>query len=269
MRCLIAGAVLLLGGLPARGEDAEGGKDHPLFKRMPGFEIHAYTQTDFDARDFALDPDGEKTQRVEGRTTAIDYSVPGDAHPSVLQVLRNHANAIKAIGGQTLMQGEYAATFKLVKKDKEVWTSLEVSNGGGYYTLTIVERGAMKQEISSSDMLQALEKDGRVALYINFDTGKSAIKPESRPIVAEITKLLEENPDLTLRVEGHTDDVGDAVSNRTLSLTRAQAVVAALTAAKIDASRLEAKGFGMTKPLADNKTDEGRAKNRRVELVKR
>jgi outer membrane protein OmpA-like peptidoglycan-associated protein len=132
-----------------------------------------------------------------------------------------------------------------------------------------VEKGAMKQEISSSDMREALERDGHVALDIHFDTGKATIKPDSQAIVAQIVKLLQEDAELSLKVEGHTDNVGDAKANLALSKARAKSVVAALTAQSIEAKRLQDDGFGMTKPVADNATAEGRAKNRRVELVKR
>jgi outer membrane protein OmpA-like peptidoglycan-associated protein len=108
-----------------------------------------------------------------------------------------------------------------------------------------------------------------VAVYgIHFDTGKAAILPDSENILGEIVKLLQQNEDLKLLVEGHTDNQGNAAANQALSEKRAQAVVAWLTAHGVQAARLSAKGFGRTKPLTDNGTEDGRAKNRRVELVK-
>jgi len=86
--------------------------------------------------------------------------------------------------------------------------------------------------------------------------------------LGEIVKLLQQNPDLKLRVEGHTDNQGNAAANQSLSEKRAQAVVAWLTAHGVEAGRLTAKGLGQTKPVEDNSTEDGRAKNRRVELVK-
>ena len=125
--------------------------------------------------------------------------------------------------------------------------------------------------VSSDDMAKALDADGRIALYgIEFDTGKSTLRAESRETIAQIAKLLTALPELKLDVVGHTDNVGDAASNQKLSQRRADAVVTALVEEHgIDDTRLVARGEGLDKPLADNATEEGRAKNRRVELVKR
>ena len=103
---------------------------------------------------------------------------------------------------------------------------------------------------------------------IHFDTGKATIQADSESILGEIVKLLQQNPDLKLRVEGHTDNQGSAPANLALSQKRAQVVVSWLLAHDVDATRLTAKGLGQTKPVADNTTEDGRAKNHRVELVK-
>lgn len=107
-----------------------------------------------------------------------------------------------------------------------------------------------------------------MALYVNFDTDKTTIQPESEPTVAEVVTLLRQDPKLRLSVQGHTDNTGTLAHNQQLSEGRAQSVVASLTQAGIEAVRLQAAGFGQSKPLADNATEEGKAKNRRVELVK-
>jgi outer membrane protein OmpA-like peptidoglycan-associated protein len=101
-----------------------------------------------------------------------------------------------------------------------------------------------------------------------FDFDKADIKPESKPIIDQIVKLLTANAGLKLTVEGHTDNVGNPAYNQRLSEARAKSVVAALTTQGIDSRRLNAVSYGQTRPIADNGTDEGRAKNRRVELVK-
>lgn len=114
-----------------------------------------------------------------------------------------------------------------------------------------------------------LMADGKFITYgITFDVGKSTIKPESLAEINRIVTLMTENPDLKFRVEGHTDSTGNAASNQTLSDARSKAVVDKLVSMGIAADRLSAAGKGQDNPIADNATEEGRAKNRRVEFVK-
>ena len=111
--------------------------------------------------------------------------------------------------------------------------------------------------------------DGKFITYgITFDVGKATIKPESMGEINRIVQLMTENPDLKFSVEGHTDSTGNSASNQTLSEQRSQAIVAKLVELGIAADRLTAVGKGQSTPIADNSTDEGRAKNRRVEFVK-
>jgi outer membrane protein OmpA-like peptidoglycan-associated protein len=132
----------------------------------------------------------------------------------------------------------------------------------------VVEVEEMKQDIKASEILDALNKEGYIALYINFETGKSNISGGSQKIIDNIATMLEENPVLKISIEGHTDNIGNAASNKILSENRAKAVLNALIAKGISASRLTSKGWGQEKPIADNTTDAGKAKNRRVEIVK-
>ncbi|MBE6318717.1 MAG: OmpA family protein [Bacteroidales bacterium] len=111
--------------------------------------------------------------------------------------------------------------------------------------------------------------DGKIITYgITFDVGKSTIKPESMGEINRIVQLMNENPELKFSVEGHTDNTGSAASNQKLSEQRSEAIVAKLVEMGIEESRLTAVGKGQNSPIADNNTDEGRAKNRRVEFVK-
>jgi outer membrane protein OmpA-like peptidoglycan-associated protein len=111
--------------------------------------------------------------------------------------------------------------------------------------------------------------DGKFITYgITFDVGKSVIKPESMSEMNRIAKLMTDNPDLKFSVEGHTDNTGNAASNLTLSDARSKAVVDKLIEMGIAKDRLTSAGKGQTSPIADNNSDEGRAKNRRVEFVK-
>ena len=137
-----------------------------------------------------------------------------------------------------------------------------------------VEPKAREQKmvtVSAGEMAKALADSGHIALYgIHFDTNKSAVKPESKPTLEQIAALLKAQPKLRLSVVGHTDNVGGAAYNKGLSQRRADAVVAALIEDfGIAPERLDASGAGMDKPVAGNDSDGGRAKNRRVERVKR
>ena len=115
-----------------------------------------------------------------------------------------------------------------------------------------------------------LMTDGKIITYaITFDVGKAVIKPESMTEINRIAQLMTENSDLKFEVQGHTDNTGNAALNQKLSEQRAQAIVAKLTEMGIAPNRLTAVGKGQTSPIADNSTDEGRAKNRRVEFVKK
>jgi outer membrane protein OmpA-like peptidoglycan-associated protein len=121
------------------------------------------------------------------------------------------------------------------------------------------------------NLYDALAEKGRVATQgIYFDTGSDRLRPESTPTLKEIAAMLEEHPELSLTIEGHTDNVGAAAVNQALSEKRAAAVRQYLIDSKgIAAGRISAAGFGATKPSMANDTPEGRQNNRRVELVKK
>jgi outer membrane protein OmpA-like peptidoglycan-associated protein len=117
--------------------------------------------------------------------------------------------------------------------------------------------------------VEELNKSGFVTLYINFETGKADIDPESESIIDQVADILKSNDSLHVSIEGHTDNVGTAATNKALSESRAKSVLDAIVARGVDKSRLSTKGWGEEKPIASNKTGEGRAKNRRVEIVKK
>ncbi len=261
----------LIAAPPKEKVDKPGSQDHALFTRMPGFIIDRYKASEFDSHEFWVKGAKRKEKVVvEGKKTFIDYQIQkGATKPSQLEVLRNHINAIKKVGGEVLLEEQDSrATLRLKKGSAETWVYIYAYGGCTSYTLNIVEKGQMEQKISSSAMLDALNKDGFVALDIHFDTAKATIKADSEAQVDEIASLLKANPKLKLSVEGHTDNTGTPEGNRKLSDARAASVKAALVAKGIEAPRLQSKGFGQDKPVADNRTEEGRAKNRRVELVK-
>jgi outer membrane protein OmpA-like peptidoglycan-associated protein len=129
--------------------------------------------------------------------------------------------------------------------------------------------GSPATQPTTAEALKAeIDLHGRVTIYINFDFDKAIIKPESKPIINEVVRMMKQSPDLKLSIDGYTDNVGTHEYNIKLSQARAAAVVEALTKAGIAADRLSSAGFGDSNPIADNDKPEGRAKNRRVELVK-
>ncbi len=276
--------------------DLQGCKDYPLFNRMPNSHIVDCQKVEFEARKFPVGPPLEeqkpKMVEVEGAYTYLRYEVNEGANPaSGLQIMRNFENATKSAGGT--VEGKYpdwctamveyeprlgngctnwGLSMRFVTAEKEIWAYMQVVSEGSY-GLQIIEREKMKQDIvvNAAGLQQGLASTGHIAVYdILFDTGKSDVKPESDAALKEIAKLMSQNPSLKLHVVGHTDYVGDLAANMKLSQTRAAAVVAALTTKYgVAANRLDAFGAGPYAPVASNATDEGKAKNRRVELVER
>ncbi len=121
---------------------------------------------------------------------------------------------------------------------------------------------------TASEMKSDIDKTGKAILNINFDTDKATLKPDGETLVAEIFTLLNENDSLKLSIEGHTDSSGNVERNKQLSMDRANTVMYTLAGKGIAISRLQAKGFGSKNPILSNETEENKAKNRRVELVK-
>jgi outer membrane protein OmpA-like peptidoglycan-associated protein len=141
-----------------------------------------------------------------------------------------------------------------------------------YVYVSVLEQEAMAfKMVDASEMASEIANSGRIALYgIYFDTNKAEVKAESKPTMEQIAKLLSDNPDLRLVVVGHTDNQGKYDYNMDLSTRRATSVKNSLIGDfGIAAERLEAWGAGYLAPVASNSSEEGRAQNRRVELVKR
>lgn len=257
----------------ANGEkDAKGGQDHPLLSRMPGYYLENYDVKDFDSYDVSAYLSGADAA-WKGKLTKLAYARKEGAKPvSMAQIAANYENAIKKIGGKILSSSGRVVNAKIQKGDAVTYVQSAAFNDGRNYELVIVETKPMEQEVSAdaSAMKQSISSTGKVAVYgIYFDTGKSEIKPESNATLEEITKMLKQNPRLKLYVVGHTDDTGTLESNLKLSADRAASVVKALTGRGIDASRLKPAGAGPYCPVESNKTEDGKAKNRRVELVEK
>lgn len=281
IRWLLAGLLsLALFPLGAQAEPA-GAKDHALLSRMPGFEILEWEQKPFDAlelKDFEVQGQQAKGEplRFEGRITMIKYIDPTQSR-SNLQIFQNYEAALQKLGARQTNAGFKKTSddvrmgyhvFKLpAKAGAEPTRVLLYINSPQWYSLTFIEPAAMAQEVSAGQLAQELKTAGVATLYIEFDTNKSELKPDAHAAVRAIAELMRQDPKLKLSIEGHTDNVGQPGDNKKLSLARADAVTRAVVAQGIAAARLRAVGHGQEMPVADNRKEEGRAKNRRVELV--
>lgn len=174
--------------------------------------------------------------------------------------------------------GHRYLSAKFSRSEGDVYVSLHIGqwsndNQGPQVVLYVVELKPMQSDLVTVDaaaLASDITRTGHSAVYgIYFDTGKADIKPESDAALKEISKLLQQDPKLALHVVGHTDNVGSLASNMDLSRRRADAVAKVLTAKySIGAPRLTAQGVGPLAPVSSNDSEDGRAKNRRVELVK-
>lgn len=306
MKCLAlkvaaVAAMTLVASLAFAQDDAEGCKDHPMFNRMPNYYLSNCEELEFSSMKFPVGnpapnsgPDSPlKSETVEGKIMVFNYLLKEGAKPaSGLQIMRNFQMAAKQNGGSIL--GEYqgwcsayythgesinsgeipigngctnwSTTFKFTKNNKEIWVYQQYGDGG--YDLVIAEKEAMKQEIQVNEMFEKINTGKSLVLYINFETGKSTIKNDSQNIINELYQMLSTNPTLKIIIEGHTDNVGGKAPNQVLSEQRAASVKSALVAKGIAADRIKPVGYGQDKPIADNATEEGKAKNRRVEIKK-
>ena len=288
--------------LLAQTRDVAGARDFPGIGRFAGSVITGYEVKDFDAARLQAAPfrEGKPTdaRRVEGRVTRIAYRAnPG---PSILEVSRNFETQLAKAGFQTLLSCETAACGDIpfvesvdalpipamwidgfdyryyagrrAEDGRETYASVLVSksNDQVYAQLTVAIVGAIENRmVDAAAMAKGLGEKGHIALYgIYFDTDKAVLKPESRPTLEEIAKLLRGSPQLNVVIVGHTDSQGTFDYNMDLSRRRAEAIVAELgTRHGIARTRLRAAGVGYLAPVGSNASEAGRALNRRVELV--
>ncbi|MFP4532160.1 MAG: OmpA family protein [Desulfobacterales bacterium] len=186
---------------------------------------------------------------MEGEVTKIIYAAPEGL--SVLQVQRNYQIALKEAGFEIVYEC-FGENLDEILEEKPMDT------------------GNVKVDIDAEAMAEDIEEKGSVRVYgIRFDTDKATIREESESVLAEIAALLERESDLRFFVVGHTDAVGSKEYNMDLSEKRAEAVEAFLVSEHgISEDRLIPQGAGPLAPVASNEDEDGRAQNRRVELVK-
>lgn len=284
--------------------DREGSSDHPLIPRFGDSYIYFYEQTSFDPYMLATGKsNGSKIQstlEVEGKVTRIFYSLSTEAG-SVYEIYSNYVNALKGEGAKLLFAGKNRAAcgtyFWDFLRDMDpklqipayygeefAYIAAKFSKDGmayyvtiipGYglselgYEVTVVETKEMDQQISLEGIEKAIDETGKVSLYgILFDSGSDVLKESSFEEIGMIAQYLKNHPEKNIYVVGHTDNTGSYQLNMTLSEKRALAVTNALkTKYGISSKRMISAGVGPLAPESKNTTEEGRKKNRRVEIV--
>lgn len=221
---------------------------------------------------------------LEAKGFAISFEAKG------ADIGRGHGSFFQDFGpgGQIFGYSEQFARYAVASKEVDgvkIWAVLYIVDFQGGYNpkfapakgqvmvrLDFLQIGELKDRmvlVSAAEMVKGLNANGKIALYgIQFDFNKASLKPESKPTIDEIGRMLRDEPARKLYVVGHTDNVGGFDFNMQLSAARANAVVAELVKAHgIAAGRLKAAGVGLLAPVAANDAEEGRARNRRVELL--
>lgn len=290
-------------GQPAGDRSAGGGGDHPLVSRYPGSTLRERDDeafTDY-VRIIGFNRGAVRTETAEGRLTRIRYGNP--AGRATLEIIRNYRDALVAKGlrvdwecagrdacGSTARHGGGRGWNGInglnpgIANDVRYFTGRIPARDGGqvvvavavtpaYTDLHVLEGAAMDSglvEVSAQSLAAGLASEGKVTVPgIFFDTGKDTLTPASDDALSQVAALMRAQPALRLRVVGHTDDQGSAAGNMSLSQRRAERVRDALVQRYgIAPGRLTAQGAGSLAPVASNATEEGRARNRRVELVK-
>jgi OOP family OmpA-OmpF porin len=202
-------------------------------------------------------PGADQAELVASGTLIRSYELPGRSSVLLTTVYRDALTK----GGWTIVQeGGSQIRAHYAQGKRNIWAMVS-PNGVGGYDLNVADVGAV-------DLGASLAKAGHVALYgVLFDFNRSTLQAPSDATLQSVAAMMAGDKALKLEVQGHTDNVGNDAYNQTLSEARAKAVVAWLTQHGVAAERLAAKGYGKTKPVADNGSDEGRARNRRVEIA--
>ena len=244
-------------GLQAPGKPCSG--PPWVAKSLPGFHVANCAYRDFDSVTFET-PDASKT--LAGRVLTVDYALDDGAEPLVAVLgTRNFATAAQSIGATRVGDPNDAyRAYATLKADKaEYWFLYQQSGGNeeenSAFQVTTVEIGGPPPKACT------LEVYG-----VNFDFDRATLREDSTPVLDQVLALFQADPSYAAEVGGHTDNVGGAAYNLKLSGARAGSVRAWLVAHGVEAKRVTARGYGDNKPVASNANDEGRAKNRRVEL---
>jgi outer membrane protein OmpA-like peptidoglycan-associated protein len=272
-------AVVLGAVLPAGAEDVT---EHPLIRPFPGSVLDQRLCTHQTFNAFKFPVMNSETGKAEEKTVKGEYRklvynlFKEDGQPnkdvSPLEFFENFKAAALAKGGEVKWEHPVRGlVFTLPREDGGVtWCKVEATDYGRNY-LNIVDEKPLetKLQFGPAEMKAALDAEGRVVLHnILFAYDKATLQQSSNQQLQNVLTLLLTNPELALEIQGHTDGDGGEDYNLKLSQGRAESVLDYLVLFDIDPTRLRAKGYGESAPVAPNDSDENKAKNRRVELVK-
>jgi outer membrane protein OmpA-like peptidoglycan-associated protein len=251
---------------------APSGNDYRLLGHMPNYATDKPEKRNYDKYAFTVRDGDDSSHDVDVAGAKFSFAYSPKAKTPVasdLEIQQNYRAALTAQGAQILFEDGRNTVARLDENGHAIW--FRVYSQETEIDETVIEEKPFQASIKPAEanaLKTALDKDGHVALYVNFDFNKATLKSDAAPIIAQVVKLLKDNPSLKLEVDGHTDNIGGHDYNLKLSESRAAAVVAAIVAQGVAAGRLAPKGFGPDQPITSNDKEEGRAKNRRVELVK-
>jgi outer membrane protein OmpA-like peptidoglycan-associated protein len=251
---------------------------------LPAPKAEIETVADNQSLPYALPLPGSKQEKSINDHRSFDITLPGGAEKlfatsdltrwydepsgvSSYEFVAVYRKALETAGWTVVnakVAGDAVVVAHFTKNGRDIW--LYTRGDGGKQNINVADYGAQS---AAAALKKQLGKDGHVALYgIYFDTDKDVPRPESEPTLQNVLQLLKDDPTLKLEVQGHTDNVGAADHNAKLSDARAAGIKKWLVDHGIGSDRLTSKGYGAAKPVADNNTPEGRAKNRRVELAR-
>jgi len=294
--------LLILSSVRVAAEDVAGSSDHPLLTRFPGSVIAQYDHKEYDEIAWCAKYRCKETESVEGRTTRITYTL--DEVHSTLEVLKSYERALQKAGFEAVFSCSGQRTIDDCPTPSnylELPGESPIGRGERFYAdnrrLTILRRGSdyvsvyayrgleetrarvriVEGEELASDLVvvdaeaisSSIESSGSIALYgVLFDTDSAALLPASQQVLGEVATYLTTRSETRLLVVGHTDNTGTFDHNMDLSKRRAEAVVEHLVSThSIERSRLAPVGAGPIAPVASNSTEDGKGKNRRVQLV--
>ncbi|MHA7131129.1 OmpA family protein [Algoriphagus namhaensis] len=251
-------------------------ESHPLFSALPEHAVTSCEEREFDVLETRyVGEDGSWAPiKKSGYFLKTWYNFTGDweKRPSNALIFENYKQAVLSKSGKVVYESSGTIVLQVSSAGEKWWIEV-ISDQSGAYQLTCVREASMNQYIvlSADDIAREIKSSGKATFYgVYFDNDKSEVKPESSETLSEIAKYLQTYPEVLMYVVGHTDSTGSLSHNQELSQRRAESVVAYLVDNhQIEAGRLKAHGVASLSPVSTNDSEEGRAKNRRVELVLR